>query len=28
LAQEGGDVFSPTHRPPVPFRDMPDAHFC
>ena len=28
LAQKNGEVFSPMHWPPVPFRDMPGTHFC
>jgi len=27
-AHEGGKVASPTHRPPLPPRNMPGTHFC
>jgi len=27
-AQEGGKVFSPKHRPPLPPGDTPTTHFC
>jgi hypothetical protein len=28
MAHEGGKVVSPTHRPPLPSRNIPGAHFC
>ena len=27
-AHEGGNVVSPTHRPPQPRRKIPGTHFC
>jgi len=27
-AQDGGKVFSPTHRPPLPPGNAPGTHFC
>jgi len=27
-AREGGTVVSPTHRPPLPRRNIPGTHFC
>ena len=27
-ARKGGKVVSPTHRPPLPPRDIPGTHFC
>jgi len=27
-AQDGGKVVSPTHRPPLPTRNIPGTHFC
>jgi hypothetical protein len=27
-AQDGGKVFSLTHRPPLPPGNTPDTHFC
>ena len=27
-AHEGGKVVSPTHRPPLHLRNIPDTHFC
>ena len=27
-AQDGGKVFSPTHRPPLPPGNVPGTHFC
>ena len=27
-AHEGGKVFSPTHRPPLPREIIPGTHFC
>jgi hypothetical protein len=27
-AHEGGKVISPTHRPPLPPRNIPGTHFC
>jgi hypothetical protein len=27
-AHEGGKVVSPTHRPPIPPRNIPGTHFC
>jgi hypothetical protein len=28
MAQDGGKVVSPTHRPPLPPRNTPGTHFC
>jgi len=28
MAREGGKVVSPTHRPPLPPRNIPGTHFC
>jgi len=28
LVHEGGKVVSPTNRPPLPPREIPDANFC
>ena len=28
MTQDGGKVFSPTHRPPLPPGNAPGTHFC
>jgi len=28
MAQDGGKVVSPTHRPPLPSGNAPGTHFC